>query len=320
MRRKTHSKKFLLFGVLFGILLALKPIPTLAAEMEPGDLPADPVRVEFQTEDGKNLVGYYYPSKYANSPVVVLMHWAGGDQRDWCRIAPWLQNRLDENPAELEGCPEPPGPVPYWDPSWFPPVPEDSSLAVFIFDFRGWGESDSGGSGHVWTLDAVAAYQTAAAMEAQLSEQASESTGVKVAAINFVPSLEDEDVYGMVVGGGGSIGADAVATGCKLVNEAVGLLMRCLGAYSWSPGSYNDNVYAEDVQALRESDPPVPVYCLAGELDGDSASTCNSAEEYLEVNQIYPGSSDHGPLLIRPEYDDLIQFLEFLELTIGFGP
>ncbi len=314
MKRKTQ----LLLVAGFVIMLAIIPFSALAGEAEPPEdsgLAADPVRVEFQAEDGKNLVGYYYPSKYANSPVVVLMHWAGGDQRDWCRIAPWLQNRLDEEPAVLEGCPEPPGPEPYWDPTWFPPMPEGESLAVFIFDFRGWGESGGGGFGHVWTLDAVAAYQTAAAMEAQLTGESADSSNTKVAAINFVPALEDEP-YGQVVGGGGSIGADAVVTGCKLVNEAVGLLMQCLGAYSWSPGSYNDNVYSEDVQALREMDPPVPVYCLAGEQDAESAPTCNSAGEYLEVLQLYAGTSDHGPLLIEPDYDDLTLFLVFLEQTL----
>lgn len=307
---------FLIVGLV--ILLGVIPIVALAGEAEPPDesgLEADPVRVEFQAADGQNLVGYYYPSKYANSPVVVLMHWAGGDQRDWCRMAPWLQNRLDENPPVLEGCPEPPGPEPYWDPSWFPPMPEGESLAVFIFDFRGWGETGGGGFGHVWTLDAVAAYQTAAAMEAQLNGENAGLANTKVAAVNFVPSLEDGP-YGQVVGGGGSIGADAVVTGCKLVNETAGLLMRCLGAYSWSPGSYNDNVYAEDVLALREMEPSVPVYCLAGAQDAESAPTCKSAEENLEVLQIYEGTSDHGPLLIEPDYDDLTLFLEFLEQTL----
>ena len=46
-------------------------------------LDANPQRVEFQAEDGKNLVGYYYPSKYADAPIVILMHWAGGDLCDW---------------------------------------------------------------------------------------------------------------------------------------------------------------------------------------------------------------------------------------------
>lgn len=315
MKKITRVSLFLSLIILLGIM----PLSVFAGENEPPEesgFAADPVRVEFQAEDGKNLVGYYYPSKYVNSPVVVLMHWAGGDQRDWCHIAPWLQNRLDEEPAVLAGCPEPPGPEPYWDPTWFHPMPEEKSLAVFIFDFRDFGESEAGlKSPGEWTLDAVAAYQTAAAMEAQLSGESAASIDTKVAAVNVVPSLDGE-AYGMVVGGGGSIGADAVVTGCKLLNEAIGLMARCLGAYSWSPGSYNDNVYSEDVQALREMDPPIPVYCLSGELDAEAAPTCNSAGEFLEVLQIYAGTGAHGPLLIEPEYDDLALFLEFLEQTL----
>lgn len=65
--------------------------PPTAPPTEPPALPqkplsglsADPQRVEFQAADGKNLVGYYYPSKYADAPIVILMHWAGGDLCDW---------------------------------------------------------------------------------------------------------------------------------------------------------------------------------------------------------------------------------------------
>ncbi len=53
--------------------------PSTQGEKSPSGLSADPQRVEFQAEDGKKLVGYYYPSKYANAPIVILMHWVGGD-------------------------------------------------------------------------------------------------------------------------------------------------------------------------------------------------------------------------------------------------
>ncbi|MDP2778191.1 MAG: hypothetical protein Q8O48_11165, partial [Anaerolineales bacterium] len=54
------------------------PLPTLTPEPQRplSSLSADPQRVEFQAEDGKNVVGYYYPSKYANAPILILMHWA----------------------------------------------------------------------------------------------------------------------------------------------------------------------------------------------------------------------------------------------------
>jgi hypothetical protein len=312
MRSKTL---FLIFSIC--MTLALSASAVVQDSPAESELPADPVRVEFQAEDGKNLVGYYYPSRYVNSPVIVFMHWAGGTQRDWCRLAPWLQNRLDEEPADMEGCPVPPGSDPYWDPSWFPALPEETSYAVFTFDFRDFGESEAGmGSRNEWTLDAVAAYKTAAEMEATLSEQALGPASVKVAGLDFVPQMGEDGVI-QVVGGGGSIGADAVVTGCKAVDELVDAALICMGAYSWSPGNYLDNSYADDVKVLKELDPAVPVYCLAGEQDATSASTCNSAEAHLEVNQIYAGTGDHGPQLIQPDYDDLSLFLEFLELTLG---
>ncbi len=74
------------------------PEPTQAPTEETGPvaLPAEPQRVEFQAEDGKKLVGYYYPAAVNPAPAVILMHWAGGDERDWLAIAPWLQNRPQE--------------------------------------------------------------------------------------------------------------------------------------------------------------------------------------------------------------------------------
>jgi|SaaInl7_200m_RNA_FD_contig_51_1389402_length_1407_multi_9_in_0_out_0_2 hypothetical protein len=317
MRSKTRSP-IIIFVISIFMVLLLSASATAAPDAPvESELPADPVRVEFQAEDGKNLVGYYYPSKYVDSTVIVFMHWAGGDQRDYCRLAPWLQNRLDEAPADMPDCPDQPGPEPYWDASWFPVLPEESSYAVFTFDFRDFGESDAGlGSPTEWTLDATAAYQTAAAMEVTMTEQATGLAGSKVAAIHFVPQMEEKGLV-KVVGGGGSIGADGVLTGCIAVNELVDATLRCMGAYSWSPGSYLGNIYVEDVKTLMEMEPPVPVYCLAGEQDTDSASTCNSAEAHLEVNQIYAGTGDHGPQLIQPDYDDLSFFLEFLDLTLG---
>ncbi len=353
----SKSFRIVLSLVLFLITAAPVPLGTPlyseeTPEVELSNLPADPQRVEFQAEDGKNLVGYYYASKYANSPIVVLMHWAGGDQRDWCRIAPWLQNRLDENPAEMEGCPEPPGTLPQWDPTWFPPMPEDASLSVFTFDFRDYGESDKGlGTSSNWTLDAKAAYLTAAGVEANLMEQSHQGDGLYRAA-------DDASVVEFlrkIVGGGTSIGADAVVTGLLRAIEALmssenasgewpnGAQVAALeifpglqwdgrvqtelvpvdyaGAFSWSPGNYNGNNYTEDVKNLMEFDPPVPVWCLAGEADGQSSPTCKAAEEYLDRMHLVPGSGEHGARLIRPDYDPntLELFLEFLELTVGLG-
>lgn len=289
------------------------PTETPTPEVQLSGLSPDPQRVEFQAEDGKNLVGYYYASKYADAPVVVLMHWAGGDQRDWCRIAPWLQNRLDENPAEMPGCPEPPGPLPHWDPSWFPPMLEETSYAVFTFDFRDFGESAAGlGSPRNWGLDGVAAYQIAAEMprSAAYLNQGKIAKGAPL-------------VGGLLkmLGIGSSIGADVVSWACYYYNNLGN--PNCVGAVSLSPGSYIDNNYATDVKNLYEADPKVPVRCVAG--DGDySANTCKSAEEHLENLLIYVGTGAHGTLMINPDelFDPnlLLYIQEFAAMVFGPMP
>jgi hypothetical protein len=113
-------------------------------------LPAEPQRIEFAASDGKELVGHYFPAAVNPSPTVILMHWARGDQRDWTAIAPWLQNRPDEMAATPDwadaigpDCGAPFG-GPWLDPSWFPPMPDDLSYGVFIFDFRDFCESEAG--------------------------------------------------------------------------------------------------------------------------------------------------------------------------------
>ena len=43
--------------------------------------------------DGTQLDGIYYPAAFLDAPLVILMHWAPGDQYDMAEIAYWLQNR-----------------------------------------------------------------------------------------------------------------------------------------------------------------------------------------------------------------------------------
>jgi len=279
-------------------------------EVELSNLPADPEMVEFQAEDGKNLVGYYYASKYADAPVIVLMHWAGGDQRDWCRIAPWLQNRLDEEPEEMPGCPEPPGTYPHWDPSWFPPIDEEISYSVFTFDFRDFGESQAGlGTPLNWGLDGVAAYKTASEMP---------RTAAALGAGKVAKNAQVVDALPLMIGIGSSIGADVVAWACDAFN-ALGEAL-CVGAISLSPGSYIDNNYTEDAQKLFEAEPTIPLSCLAGKGDY-SASTCEKAVEYLYELIIYDGTGAHGTLMIDPDelYDPnvLDYILDFAEMIFN---
>ena len=267
--------------------------PPAAPEKTLSGLDANPQRVEFQAEDGKNLVGYYYPSKYANAPVVILMHWAGGDLTDWCEIAPWLQNRADENPVKPERCADAGARLPasiaatWLDPSWFPPMNAEASLAVFAFDFRGYGESEAGGSGIELTLDAKAAFATASGL-----------TGVDASRMASI---------------GASIGADGAPDGCLLYNEEAG--SGCVGALSLSPGNFLGMDYASTVTELA----PTPVWCLTSDGDVGSFPTCNAAsgENYRTV--IYTGSNQHGMTLLAPEFDPqpMILIQEFLELVFS---
>lgn len=279
-------------------------VPATEAPTEPATQPpvpqrplsglsADPQRVEFQAEDGKNLVGYYYPSRYADSPVVILMHWAGGDLSDWCEIAPWLQNRGDENPVKPERCASagsglPAGMIATWlDPTWFPLVKADSSLAVFTFDFRDFGESEQGGGGLEWAKDAKAAFVKAAALE-----------GVDA---TRMASL------------GGSIGADGAPDGCLLYNQEAG--SGCVGALSLSPGSFLGMAYAGVVNDLA----PAAVWCLAAEGDGPAYLECSNVSGASYRSIIYTGIDLHGMLLITPELDPqpMTLIMEFLDLVFS---
>jgi dienelactone hydrolase len=235
-------------------------------------LPPDPQRIEFQAEDGQALVGTYYPAAVNPAPVVVLMHWAPGDQDDWPAIAAWLQNR---------GLEVAPGGSTWLDPTWFPPMLEGQSFAVFAFTFRGCEGGCSAFKPEGWLLDAKAAVKTASELEGVDPQ--------RMAAI------------------GASIGADGAVDAC---GEG------CLGGLSLSPGSYLKVDYAEAVAAADGAGKIV--WCLAGEEDAESATACRSAsgDHYRMV--LYVGG-DHGMMLIKPGADPetLELILDFLKLTFG---
>jgi hypothetical protein len=251
------------------------PEPTPVEEGLPR-LPADPQQIAFQAGDGQQLVGMYYPAAVNPAPAVVLMHWAPGDQNDWPEIAKWLQNRGASTGSGQSG-------TPWLDPSWFPPMLEGLSFAVFTFTFRGCEGGCSSFEPAGWLLDAQAAVETTKGLE-----------GVD-------PSW--------LVAIGASIGADGAIDAC---GEG------CLGGLSLSPGSYLGVPYAEAVTALGEEEPAKPAWCLAAEGDRESAPTCRSAEGDHYRMIIYP-STDHGMQLIRPETDPetLGVILEFLQLAFG---
>jgi hypothetical protein len=250
-------------------------------------LPPDPQKVDFQASDGQALTGYYYPAAVNPAPVVVFMHWVGGDMSDWYELAPWLQNRGLANPFTN------PSTEPWWDPTWFPEVPVDASYGVFIFSFRGCSPYEAGCAGwtpEVWLLDAQAAMLTATTLE-----------GVD-------PTK--------VVSIGSSIGADGAPDACAWLNEQTP--GSCQGALSLSPGGYFDISYPQVVQDLGEDQPPVAAWCLVDETE---IGICESAE--AAGNPAYQffmiQGGGHGNFLLRPNLDPLPMqlILDFLSDTVG---
>lgn len=192
----------------------------------PVAMPAEPQRIEFQTEDGTNLVGLYYPASNNPAPLVVLMHWARGDKSNWTRLGmvQWLTNRgmsLDEDgisQAEFEKT--------------YPAMPEGVSFGVFIFDFRNFGESDRAENWNPegWRMDAQAAVQTA----------------------QLLPGVDTTKIATL----GSSIGADGSVLGC---------LVGCSAVISLSPGNYLDINYADAVFELEMMGVPVRCIAAEGD-------------------------------------------------------
>jgi len=213
-------------------------------------LPPDPIEISFVTEDGQTRFGTYYPGGNNPSDLVVLFHWALGDQRDWNWIAPWVQNR------GLVGEPPPSEPWELWeDPSLFP-LMEDPGLShgVFTFTLRGCEggctEFDSDG----WLLDMEAGMETAMGLE----------------------GVDPQRIFTV----GASIGANLAAGGCLWLQEHGG---NCLGVTALSPGPYfSDPNYYESVISELTDLGDTPILCFYGEEDSDSADTCKSAsgDEY----------------------------------------
>jgi len=241
----------------------ISPTDTISPPTEPSlpPLPADPQRIEFSTEDGVNLVGIYYPAAVNPAPMVVLMHWAGGDKNDWVMVGmtDWLNNRSNFQGGAMFSPPKLSlGPYPFQD------MPDNLSFGVFAFDFRDYGESDAANSGLPagWVLDAKAAYETA----------------------GNLPGVAP----GMVVGIGASIGSDGVTDACD---------DGCLGALAISPGSYLGINYLEAVTNLSQKGKKA--WCMAALDDPESAPTCENVRLFADQVIIYPNGG-HGMQLFNP--------------------
>ncbi len=243
-------------------------------------LPPEPIAQKILASDGTELVGKLYPAATSEAPLLVLFHWAGGDQTDWDALAPWLQNRGYQ--PEL-----PDAPPPWLDPSWFPEMPEAVSFHVLIFTFRGCEGGCQAFDSEGWLLDAAAV-------------------------MDHLQLLEDIN-FSQVATIGVSIGADGAPYGCHYYNEEVG---RCRGALSLSPGGYLTIPYPEEVDALESEDPPKPAWCLYSSEDSQSATPCENAsgEQYRAI--AYPGGA-HGMAILKEgqEPNPLEILLEFLNVT-----
>ena len=243
-----------------------------------------PIRQTFTAEDGRQLVGYFYPSWKPNAPVVVLMHQYGADQTTWQQspIIKWLQNW----PVPLGIASSTPSAN-----GLLPIMPADLSFAVFTFDFRGHGESlpddiiQDGFREHAKGLlmDAKAAYQTARQM----------------------PGVDPTKIIGL----GASIGADAVVDTC---GEG------CVGAFSISPGSWLNVEYSQAVQTLIAEGKPVR--CMYATNDPPSPATCLSITPGAHYKIFaYPGKKHGMTFVILPrkmETDFGANLLEFLTEAI----
>ncbi|MBN1452004.1 MAG: hypothetical protein JW963_13395 [Anaerolineales bacterium] len=240
----------------------------------------NPIRQTFTAEDGRQLVGYFYPAWKPDAPVVVLMHQFQAEQAMWqaSPIIKWLQNW----PVPLgQGSPTPSAD------GLFPIMPAELSFAVFTFDFRGHGESlpaDLGSDGYrahakEFLMDASAAYQAARQM----------------------PGVDPTRVIGL----GTSIGADAVVDVC---DEG------CVGAFSISPGSWLGVEYGPAVRKLIAAGKPVR--CMYAVNDPPSPETCLSIASGDSYKIFAYGGKKHGITFVifprKMEADFGINLLSFL--------
>ncbi len=266
-------------------------VPTPIPSPTPAGLPPEPRALKFQTTDGQaTLDGTFYPAASRNAPVIVLMHWGGGNQTDWVELAFWLQNR------GLGGKTPNPQNYSWLDSSWFPKVPAGQSLNVLTFTFRG---CESGNCRtfvprNGW-IDANSAMKHAATLEGVNPQR--------------------------IVAAGASIGADGAVDGCFWLNGAPKDIAgngKCLGALALSPGSYLTVPFAEAVKPLQAEQPPKPVWCLYADADRESNPACKSASGAAYRPIQFPGNS-HGMILIAPKIEPktLELMLDWLKTSLG---
>lgn len=274
-------------------------------------LPAAPQEVSIPSEDGRNLVGLYYPSKVNPAPIIVLMHQGGGSMEDWQAVAPWLQNRSDEI-SQRNGLARPASQaVPWLDPSWFPAILPEASFGVLVFDFS----CEGGQSPCPEGISGIEAMSTVALADAW-------------AAVNFASTLDGADPN-QIITVGASVHADSAIDGCYLFNQSVAegaASGRCIGALALSPSNFlvAEFTVLEAAAALAEAGNLVSGLC--GEEDTFAAPVCEELGQ-MDTATVPPetftySGSVHGMELIDPnvtpmdpatDQNALEILLEFLE-------
>lgn len=249
------------------------PAPTITPT--PAPPPLEPIEVVFAGKAG-DLPGRYYRAASEPAPLVVLMHWIRGDMNDWNEVAVWLQNRGQKNPYPN------PGKEPWWDPTWFPPVPEERSYAVLVFSFSG---CQPGGcpltlTPEIWQADGIAAMEFAATL----------------------PGVDPERIVAI----GSSIGSNAAIISC-------GQVAHCSGALTLSPGASPARV-----QEVFNRHPQADVWCLA---DRSEITGCDMPElaNQPAYRAILIPRGGHGTELLQPRLDPLPMqlILDFLAVALG---
>jgi hypothetical protein len=239
-------------------------------------LPPIGERIAFEAEDGTSLLGEYFPVDQEPAPAAILMHPLNSNRRVWVRkgVVSWLNN-LGDN-SILPGTAVP-------TLTWRP-LPRRVSLAVFIFDFRGHGESQGG---------------------RREMEDFLQDARAAIAVVRGLPGIDPQRIVLI----GASIGADAAADQCQ---------EGCLGTLGLSPMSNLGISYATVSAELSQAGKPV--WCVAGSADRPAAAACASGSGDFYRSLVYPGTPAHGTDLLVPELnpDITLVFREFLSTIFDF--
>ena len=265
--------------------------PAVTTNEDPNALPPEPQPVSITTADGKTLDGYYYPSAKNPAPLVILMHWMMGDKSDWNEIAVWLQNRSQVNPFPNPGDPTQ---FRWWDPTWFPEVPEEDSYAVLTFTYRDCLPFDQQGCP---TIDDAGRLQDS------------------YAAMLFGRELEGID-QNRIVAIGSSIGADGAADACLYLNKQYP--EACQGSYSLSPGDWLGVSYVATIAEMGSMEPPIPAWCVADEKEYGVCEAAQGAGNPAVYKPFRVPNGQHGNMLLSPDLSPLPMqlILDFLAETV----